>query len=172
MRRFILVLVSVVMIVVSCAEPSAQNESGILVESNIDAITSSGRSSIVYGEPIIREGKGVMLIFRDNGLIPFDVSDDCFYLYYAGDGETIKNGDGDEFNYVLRCPSILAEVYNEAFDKGEAAYQTGNAFWIYARTYIDESISFESRDFNIILPLLLEYKGEKLPYPTAEDYLN
>ena len=169
MKRFCKFIVFMLLIV-SCSANVDKN-SGLLVESNIDSISGT-RSSLIYGEPIIRDGKGVMMIFRDRGQIPFYVPDDCFYLYYVGDGKTIENGDGTKFNYVLRCPSALAEAHDEAFNSGEAAYQSGDAFWVYMSTYIDENITFEGRDFNVILPLLLEHKGEKLPYPNAQDYLN
>ena len=103
------------------------------------------------------------------GQIPFEVPDDTFYLYYA-DGKTVENGDGTAFNYILRCPAALAEAHDEAYGSGEAAWQSGDAFWVYISTYIDKDITFENRDFNIILPMLLERKGEKLPYPDANDY--
>ena len=169
MKRLFIIFAAVILVVsAGCADENSGPS--LKMDSNIDAISGSGSRSIVYGEPIIRDGKGVMVIFRDRGQIPFEVPDDTFYLYYAGDGETVENGDGTEFNYILRCPSALAEAHDEAYDSGEAAYQSGDAFWVYISTYIDKDITFENRDFNIILPLLLEYKGEKLPYPDAEDY--
>ena len=169
MKRLFIIFAAVILVVsAGCAD--GYGGPSLKMDSNIDAISGSGSRSIVYGEPIIRDGKGVMVIFRDRGQIPFEVPDDTFYLYYAGDGETVENGDGTEFNYILRCPSALAEAHDEAYDSGEAAYQSGDAFWVYISIYIDKDITFENRDFNIILPLLLEYKGEKLPYPDAEDY--
>ena len=169
MKRLFIIFAAVILVVsAGCADENSGPS--LKMDSNIDAISGSGSRSIVYGEPIIRDGKGVMVIFRDKRQIPFEVPDDTFYLYYAGDGQTVENGDGTAFNYILRCPAALAEAHDEAYGSGESAYQSGDAFWVYMSTYIDEDITHDNRDFNIILPLLLDRKGEKLPYPDADDY--
>ena len=114
MKRLLIITATIVLMI----QAGCTNGDGspyLRMDSNIDAISETAGRSIAYGEPIIREGKGVMVIFRDKGQIPFKVPDDTFYLYYAGDGQTVKNGDGTEFNYVLRCPAALLGVYKHLY---------------------------------------------------------
>ena len=44
------------------------------------------------------------------------------------------------------------------------------ACWLFIFRIFFAWFWFYVRDFNIILPMLLERKGEKLPYPDADDY--
>lgn len=153
------ILLTISVFLLSFAIPSCsgglEEPNGYSVRSDVDSISgisSGGRSAAVEGNDII----GVLLVFDGKNE---------FYIEYLN-GDVRENGDGMKYNYILHIPSDIAAVYRSANGYNP---NSGNPFWWYMSVYFDRSMSNIVNNYDNVLGMLLDSRGELLPVARAED---
>ncbi len=165
------VLSLLVLLLASCSMDSeVKDQLGydvLTVTSDVDLISGGDINSrsitgdLIVGDPIV----GVLLNMNDGSFE--GIPENVFYIQYLGDGESEFNGDEMEYNYILHCPRIIYDVYDEAGSGG--AYTTGRAFWWYMRTYFSKTSEEINNDWYVALTLLIEKRSDELPLPDIKD---
>ena len=150
-------LLTILMIMVSCSQPDA-NRGGVLVDSNIDVISSRGFEI----EDFKSELKGVEFVFHNGDvttLLGKKITDpNLFYIEYLE--------EKSDPNCIFYIPSVVAEVFEEKTGDTEAV---ANSYLWYMTQYQGKEIKEIRKGWVEALVPLLEKKGETLPYPKEED---